>query len=295
MKLVLLLLLPALAVGWKLNVPRVLLPLADEGAHFTVYSEGGCFTWSSTRPEVIRVTPTKAMDECGGGDAERKAPFMPATSFDSSEASVITGCTSGAIINIPDRWGGAPSLAKAQAIVTAEDAHSPGHVLRVDVIVDRIFSLQIVTKTHELFLEEAPEEFSVRAYDDQGNEFSTLEGIVFTWTVEPSSNKRENVKFMKFRDSTYSLEPSLMALEAKGLQGSKVLLEGIRTGSSKVSVRLSAKNYADVPPAEVTVMVVANLFLVPHISFAMVGSTIVYHAEQMKSNRVRTVFIGPVS
>jgi hypothetical protein len=39
------------------------------------------------------------------------------------------------------------------------------------VIADSIRSLQIVTKTHELYLEEAPEEFTVRAYDDQGNEF----------------------------------------------------------------------------------------------------------------------------
>lgn len=53
----------------------------------------------------------------------------------------------------------------------AEDFNSPGRVLRTDVIADSIRSLQIVTKTHELFLEEAPEEFSVRAYDDQGNEF----------------------------------------------------------------------------------------------------------------------------
>lgn len=46
-----------------------------------------------------------------------------------------------------------------------------GRVLRTDVIVDFIKSLQIVTKTHELYLEEAPEEFAVQAYDDQGNQF----------------------------------------------------------------------------------------------------------------------------
>ena len=144
-----------------------------------------------------------------------------------------------------------------------------------------------MTKTLELFLEEAPEEVSVRAYDNQGNEFSTLEGIVFTWNVESSSSKGDNIKFIKFRDSPYdTLEPSLMNLEAKGLQGSTVLLEGVRTGSSRVSVRLASKSYADVPPAEVQVMVVANLFLVPHFSFVMSGATISYHAEQMKSNRV---------
>lgn len=53
------------------------------------------------------------------------------------------------------------------------------HVFRCDVIVSTIQSLQIVTKTHELYLEEAPEEFHVRGYDDQGNEFTTVEKIVF--------------------------------------------------------------------------------------------------------------------
>ena len=46
-----------------------------------------------------------------------------------------------------------------------------GRILRTDVIADSISSLQILTKTHELYLEEAPEEFSVRAYDEHGNEF----------------------------------------------------------------------------------------------------------------------------
>ncbi len=45
--------------------------------------------------------------------------------------------------------------------------------------MDVIHSLQIVTKTHELFLEEAPEEFSVRAYDEQKNEFTTVQKIIF--------------------------------------------------------------------------------------------------------------------
>jgi nuclear pore complex protein Nup210 len=53
------------------------------------------------------------------------------------------------------------------AIVFAEDKHS-GLILRCDVIVDVISSLNLVTTTRELYMEEAPEAFEVRAYDDQG-------------------------------------------------------------------------------------------------------------------------------
>ena len=80
--------------GWKLNVRRVLLPLAEEGAKFRVFSEGisyrkfiffdrkilslnycdflhilsylgGCFIWISTRPEIVKVSATKVAEECG--------------------------------------------------------------------------------------------------------------------------------------------------------------------------------------------------------------------------------------
>ena len=70
------------------------------------------------------------------------------------------------------------------------------------------------------------------------------------------------LRFILFRDSPYDLESSLMKIEAAGKQGSKVLLEGIKTGSSRVSVKLVSSSYSQkVPAADVNVMVVANLYL----------------------------------
>jgi nuclear pore complex protein Nup210 len=62
----------------------------------------------------------------------------------------------------------------------------------------------------------------------------------------------------------------------------------MKTGSATVSVRLASKSsYASVvPPAEVNVLVVANLFIVPSVAFVMPGATVHYHAEQIKSNKV---------
>ena len=54
--------------------------------------------------------------------------------------------------------------------------------------------------------------------------FSSLDGIVFKWIIQ--EKQTGNVRFIKFRDSSYSLDPVLEEIEAKGLQGSKVLLEG---------------------------------------------------------------------
>ena len=44
-------------------------------------------------------------------------------------------------------------------------------------------------------------------------------------------------RFIPWTDSPYNTEPILEQLEKQGQQGNKVLLEGIKTGSAKVSVR----------------------------------------------------------
>ena len=61
------------------------------------------------------------------------------------------------------------------------------------------------------------------------------------WTIEPVVRKTSvvggdntNIKFIAFRDSTYAFDAALRKIEDSGKQGEKVLLEGIKTGSSKV-------------------------------------------------------------
>lgn len=256
--------------GSKLNVPRVLLPFSEEGTQFVLFAhenddndKRGCFKWKSSRPELVSITPVNE-------DPSR-------------------GCSSSAVVSSVSK----SRSSKVQSVITAEDVQSPGHLLRCDVIVDTIHALQIVTKTHELYLEEAPEEFEVRAYDDQGNEFSTLEKIIFKWTIDNNVKKPgtmgDNIRFINFRDSTYAFEDTLMAIEAQNKQGRKVLLEGIKTGSSKVSVKLVSSLYSKVPPAMVNVMCVANLYLVPGNAYVMMGGYVNYHAEQIKSNKIHQI------
>lgn len=51
------------------------------------------------------------------------------------------------------------------------------------MILDVIHSLGVLTTTRELYLEEAPETFELWAQDSQGNAFSTLEGVEFSWNM----------------------------------------------------------------------------------------------------------------
>ena len=108
--------------------------------------------------------------------------------------------------------------------------------------------------------------------------------------VKRSSAADHNIRFILFRDSTYAYEDSLRDIEASGGQGRKVLLEGIKTGSSRVYVRLVSSLYSTrVPAADVAVMVVANLYLVPGSAYIMQGGTMAYRAEQIKSNKVHEI------
>jgi len=236
----------------KLNVPRVLLPYSPTPPSFPLISESGCYTWSSTRPDVVQVKPDNV------------------------------GCSSTAVIQALGSSGG-----KGSAMVMAEDKDT-GLLLRADVIVDKIHSLRIVTKTHELYLEETPEKFEVRAYDVHGNEFSTLKGLKFRWTIESGGNAKgtEILRFMTWKDSPYNTEPILEKLENQGSQGNKVLLEGIKTGSAKVSVKLVDPQHTLVPPAVEPLMVVANLFLLPPAAFIIPCAALDYTANQFRGNRM---------
>ena len=47
--------LVTLVTGSKLNVPRVLLPYSDTPPSFSLRSEAGCYRWSNTRPDLVKV------------------------------------------------------------------------------------------------------------------------------------------------------------------------------------------------------------------------------------------------
>lgn len=83
---------------------------------------------------------------------------------------------------------------------------------------------------------EAPEAFEVRAYDDQDNEFSSLEGVVFEWNVVGlGKNKDVTVlRFMTFKESPYEAKWNIKEMEERNQRGNVALLEGVKTGSAKV-------------------------------------------------------------
>ncbi|KAL6266889.1 hypothetical protein P5V15_003716 [Pogonomyrmex californicus] len=225
----------------RLNVPRVLLPVFNNFAvNFTLeVTDGGCYKWSTSRLDIIQLIPINE-------------------NFDRT-------CSSAIMIQTITR-----ELTRNTAIVLAEDIGS-GHFLRCDVIVDAIFSLSLITTTRELYIEDIPEAFEVRAYDEHGNEFTTLAGIEFVWTIGDADKYMSSdgkstskvLRFMTYEESQYERPVSIATLDSIGKKGHIVLIEGVRTGTAKVSVKLPHSEYRHVPSIELELVVIANLIIIP--------------------------------
>lgn len=174
-----------------------------------------------------------------------------------------------------------------------------GVTLRCDVIIDSISRLEILTTTRELYVEEAPEEFVVRAYDDLGNEFSSLDGLKFEWQLENVAGQRSSLpaqtvlRFMQFTDSPYKTPHAIGPLEEKGHQGDRVLIEGRQTGVGRLKASIPHPSYHQLPPSTVTLMVIANLLLEPQDVHVLPGTSVPYSVYHLKHGILHLVPLQP--
>ncbi|KAF0309747.1 Nuclear pore membrane glycoprotein 210 [Amphibalanus amphitrite] len=249
----------SLSHGAKLNTPRVLLPYNFQNNPVVYTLEvtettSECFVWSSLQEDAVLVEPVET------GGCSNKAT-VTAISRQSSTQKVI---------------------------VLAEDRES-GVVLRCDVIVDTPRSLLIATTTREIYVEEAAEEFELIAMDEQGNQFTSLDGVSFQWSVKAVGGGQPVIRIQPFAESSYDTSPAIEALERRGLRGDKVLLVGTATGVAVVSARLQHAQLGDLETPGVRLSSVANLLLQPPDAFVLPGTRVPYAAVQVKHGRLHPV------
>ncbi|XP_048479834.1 nuclear pore membrane glycoprotein 210 [Plutella xylostella] len=239
--------------GAKINTPRVLLPwFPNLYVNFTFeINEGGCYTWSLSRDDIIDIEP---LYEDSWGHCSRAA-----------RVSVSKTC-----------------VPPGSVIILAEETNT-GEVLRGDVDIDVISSLKVMSTTWKLYLEEAPEAFEVVAYDDQGNTFSTLEGLSFKWTIENTGKhvgEEPLVMLVKWSDTDYEAPQGVTELESKGFRSYTTLLYGQAMGECRVHVCLE-----DVC-TDFNLHVVASVVLTPAVATIAPGDTLRYRVVRAKAGRL---------
>lgn len=258
----------------KFNHPRILLPIFDNVRinYSLEVVEKGCFDFRiSSGAELIQIQPIY-------DDVEN----------DCSHRVQITAISR--------------EKQKKTAIVLAESKLT-GEVLRCDVILDVIHSIFVHTTTRELYLEEAPETFTLNAHDSQGNDFTTLEGVEFNWSIGTQSRNTKDasgkaeyqvLRFLTFSESKYHQVPKeVEKFDTMGLKGHMTLIEGINSGTAKVNVKLPYPEYQHVQEVTVDITVLANLIIYPNDVHVMVDDTTNFKVLQLKQGKLHEVTLGP--
>ncbi|MBZ3877210.1 Nuclear pore membrane glycoprotein 210-like [Sciurus carolinensis] len=252
----------------KLNVPQVLLPFGREPGRvpFLLEAQRGCYIWHSTHHDAVTVEP---LYENGTLCSQRAVLIAESTQ--------------------PIRLS---SIILAREIVT-------DHELRCDVKVDVIDSIEIVSRTRELYVDDSPLELMVRALDAEGNTFSSLAGMMFEWSIaqdnEPAREERSSkIRILKFSEAEYSPPHYIAEMENEEKQGDVILVSGIRTGAAIVKVRIYEQFYKKVAAALIRLLVLENIFLIPsHDIYLLVGAYIKYQVAKMVQGRMTGFTVYP--
>ncbi|KTF73112.1 hypothetical protein cypCar_00032009 [Cyprinus carpio] len=242
-----------LSKSTKLNVPKLLLPLSTRvPVNITLTAQRGCYKWVSFKPETVRVYPLSALSP---------PALLPLSSC--SQQCLVSALSS-------------PQAVPLRTVVQAQDPVT-GHILRCDVIINRIESIQVVTTIRQLFTNDPPLQLSVRAFDSEGNTFSCLAGLKFNWRLAKESDAIQAVRFVRHHDAGYAPPPHILSLEDAGQWGESVLLYGIHSGSALIKVSFLHPEHKHVEAASVTLFVIDRLHLSPvGDTYLLQGSTIRY-------------------
>ncbi|XP_048785353.1 nuclear pore membrane glycoprotein 210-like isoform X2 [Lagopus muta] len=241
--------------AFKLNAPKVLLPFSREiRVSFALEAEGGCYSWRSMHDNVVTAEPFYE----NGAACSQKA-LLSAQSTQPTRLS---------------------------SAVMAEE-HVTGHTLRCDVMVDVINSIEILSRTREIYVEDSPLELAVRALDVKGNTFSSLSGMVFEWSIAKgedvdSVELSDKIRILKYSEADYSPPNHIVELERAEKQGDRILVSGITTGAAVIRVRIHESTYEKVAAAVVRLLVLEHIVLIPaHDVHLLVGALVKYRVAKV--------------
>ena len=181
-----------------------------------------------------------------------------------------------------DPWG-SPGAPEGAAAATAAGAGAGGgrRAFRAQVLVAPIVRLSFSTRDKRLAIGQLAD-VSLLGFDEEGNVFSSLEGLPFEWEIIGEENilSIESVaadavagtparRLVEERGSTYNYyqqqQQQQQEEEARGVgvRSDAIVLRGLRTGVVTVRARLALEEYKEVKAAEVSFLVVELFTLSP--------------------------------
>ncbi|XP_074836605.1 nuclear pore membrane glycoprotein 210-like isoform X2 [Carettochelys insculpta] len=183
---------------------------------------------------------------------------------------------------------------KLSSVVIAEELVT-GHLLRCDIIVDMINSIEVISRTREIYVEDSPLELTVRALDIEGNTFSSLSGMRFEWNIAKDDEVEglelsSKIRILKYSEAEYSPPDYIVEMETTGKQGDRILVSGVKTGAAVIKVRIQEPAYKKVAAALVRLLVLENIFLIPSYDiYLLVGAYIKYKVAKIIQGKITEV------
>eukprot|EP00931_Biecheleriopsis_adriatica_P056141 TRINITY_DN33268_c0_g1_i1.p1 TRINITY_DN33268_c0_g1~~TRINITY_DN33268_c0_g1_i1.p1 ORF type:complete len:2088 (-),score=389.74 TRINITY_DN33268_c0_g1_i1:106-6069(-) len=167
-----------------------------------------------------------------------------------------------------------------KVMVTVHDIHAPGVELRCEVYLARIDRIEVETRVRRINVEDV-ETIAVKAYDKQGNVFSSLEGLQFDWRIGDTAI----LERPDLRNTNIKLSPTRRALSESGVQPDTVLLKGKATGKTTIGATLLSRSGTPVVSPDVLLAVSENIIMLPSLIRALPLAEIELQLKILKGPR----------
>jgi len=132
-------------------------------------------------------------------------------------------------------------------------------VLTAQIKVARIARIEISSRFRQVSRGDTLH-LQVRAYDAEGNVFSSLDGLRFDWQVKAG---HDNIRQLPFKDLLHAKAHGHTHVdEAGGDEGDDFLIKAVDVGRADVAVRILARGYEHINQANMTLTIVDPFVIV---------------------------------
>ena len=144
-------------------------------------------------------------------------------------------------------------------LISAIDQTSRSETLKCEVKVGRITRLEILTTVKSFRVLDNQRLFA-QAFDEDGNVFSSLEGLRFRWQIVEGA---ESLGLPKLKDSLATLSNVRKEIENSNYQSDVILVEGKSTGVANVTLKIEEPGYENVALAWTLIYISEPFALLP--------------------------------
>ena len=227
-----------------LLLPQTMHAPSSKHVQYKIQAYEGCYQWSTANSKIV------ALSQVPGPILV----FDPDSPYPSSErSSEGMTCFPEAVLK-PISTVESPPV----TLITATDLLNQDS-LKCEVKLSKIRKLEILT-TVKSFRVQDYQTLIAQAYDEEGNVFSSLEGLRFKWQIV---NGNEAMGIPRLKDSLVTSSEARREIENSNYMSDVILVEGKSTGVANISLKIEEPGYENIPVTWTSISISEPFALVP--------------------------------